>query len=159
SIDNIPGVPKCGPKTAAKWISQYGDLDGVIAHAEEVGGKIGENLRSVLAQLPLSRQLATIKTDCELKVGPTDLALRPRDVDALRELYTRYAFVQALRELNKEQGAGSREQEKRNTMTRRRLQSSSLESQVPSPGLKANTNSSPPARNWMRGSKNYAMPN
>jgi DNA polymerase-1 len=110
SIDNIPGVPKCGPKTAAKWISQYGDLDGVIAHAEEVGGKIGENLRSVLAQLPLSRQLATIKIDCELKVGPTDLALRPRDVDALRELYTRYAFVQALRELDKEQGAGSREQ-------------------------------------------------
>ncbi len=110
SIDNIPGVPKCGPKTAAKWISQYGDLDGVIAHAEEVGGKIGENLRSVLAQLPLSRQLATIKTDCELKVGPTDLALRPRDVDALRELYTRYAFVQALRELDKEQGPGTRGQ-------------------------------------------------
>ncbi|MER3547217.1 MAG: DNA polymerase I, partial [Rhodanobacteraceae bacterium] len=104
SIDNIPGVPKCGPKTAARWISQYGDLDGVIAHASEVGGKIGESLRGVLAQLPLSRRLATIKTDCELEVGPRDLALRPRDVDALRELYTRYAFVQALRELDHEQG-------------------------------------------------------
>ncbi|MGH8212767.1 MAG: DNA polymerase I, partial [Rhodanobacteraceae bacterium] len=101
SIDNIPGVPKCGPKTAAKWIGQYGDLDGVIAHAHEVGGKIGENLRGVLTQLPLSRQLATIKTDCELEVGPTGLALRPRDVEALRELYTRYAFVQALKELER----------------------------------------------------------
>jgi DNA polymerase-1 len=110
SIDNIPGVPKCGPKTAAKWISQYGDLDGVIAHADEVGGKIGENLRGVLAQLPLSRQLATIKTDCELEAGPTDLALRGRDVGALRELYTRYAFTQALKELDKaepEKGSGS----------------------------------------------------
>src|SRR5690348_11139014 len=94
SIDNIPAVPKCGPKTAAKWIGEYGDLDGVIAHAGEVGGKIGENLRATLPQLPLSRQLATIKTDCELEVGPTDLVLRPRDVDVLRELYTRYAFTQ-----------------------------------------------------------------
>src|SRR5579885_1631897 len=107
SVDNIPGVPKCGPKTAAKWISQYSDLDGVIAHADEVGGKIGENLRGAVPHLPLSRQLATIKTDCELEVGPRDLALRPRDVDALRELYTRYAFTQALRELDKEQGPGT----------------------------------------------------
>ncbi|HET6913537.1 MAG TPA: DNA polymerase I [Rhodanobacteraceae bacterium] len=104
-IDNIPGVPKCGPKTAAKWIGQYGDLDGVIAHAEEVGGKIGENLRAALPQLPLSRQLATIKLDCELEVAPTDLRLRDRDVEALRELYTRYAFTQALKELEK--GSGS----------------------------------------------------
>src|SRR5690242_11524825 len=108
SIDNIPGVPKCGPKTAAKWISQYGDLDGVIAHANEVGGKIGENLRAALPQLPLSRQLATIKLDCELEVGPTDLALRERDTEALRELYTRYAFTQALKELEAP-GSGRRE--------------------------------------------------
>src|SRR5579885_888507 len=110
SIDNIPGVPKCGPKTAAKWISQYGDLDGVIAHADEVGGKIGENLRGALPHLPLSKQLATIKTDCELEVGPRDLALRPRDVEALRELYQRYSFVQALKELDKDQGPGTRDQ-------------------------------------------------
>ncbi|HEX7129443.1 MAG TPA: DNA polymerase I, partial [Rhodanobacteraceae bacterium] len=105
AIDNIPGVPKCGPKTAAKWIGQYGDLDGVMAHADEVGGKIGENLRGALPQLPLSRQLATIKLDCELDVAPTDLHLRDRDVDTLRELYTRYAFTQALKELEK--GSGS----------------------------------------------------
>jgi DNA polymerase-1 len=125
SIDNIPGVPKCGPKTAAKWISQYGDLDGVIAHADEVGGKIGENLRGVLAQLPLSRQLATIKTDCELEAGPTDLALRERDVGALRELYTRYAFTQALKELDAaEMGPGSFSDSKPAT--------------VPDPGTKMN---------------------
>ncbi len=99
SIDNIPGVPKCGPKTAAKWLSQYGTLDDVIAHADEVGGKIGENLRATLPQLPLSRQLATIRDDVALELGPRDLLLRARDVDALRELYARYEFRQALKEL------------------------------------------------------------
>jgi DNA polymerase-1 len=99
SIDNIPGVVKCGPKTAAKWLNEYGTLDGVIASADKVGGKIGENLRAALAQLPLSRQLATIKTDVELDQGPGDLLLRERDVEALRELYARYEFRQALKEL------------------------------------------------------------
>jgi DNA polymerase-1 len=99
SVDNIPGVEKCGPKTAAKWLAEYGSLDGVIAAAEKVGGKIGENLRRALPQLPLSRQLATIKTDVELDRGPADLHLRERDVDALRGLYRRYEFNAALKEL------------------------------------------------------------
>ncbi|HJP98903.1 MAG TPA: DNA polymerase I [Rhodanobacteraceae bacterium] len=106
SIDNIPGVSKCGPKTAAKWLNQYGTLDDVIARAHEVGGKIGENLRAALGQLPLSRQLATIRTDVALEVGPGDLLLRARNVDALRELYTRYEFRQALKELE-QQGPGT----------------------------------------------------
>ncbi len=63
SVDNIPGVEKCGPKTAAKWLVEYGSLDAIVANADKVGGKIGENLRAALPQLPLSRQLATIKTD------------------------------------------------------------------------------------------------
>lgn len=100
SIDNIPGVEKCGPKTAAKWLAQYGSLDEVIAHAHEVGGKIGENLRKALPQLPLSRQLATIRTDVPLAQGPRDLHLRERDTDALRELYRRYEFNAALKELD-----------------------------------------------------------
>ncbi|MCW5581969.1 MAG: DNA polymerase I, partial [Luteimonas sp.] len=104
SVDNIPGVPKCGPKTAAKWLAEYGSLDGVIAHAGEVKGKIGENLREALPQLPLSRQLATIKTDVPLDVAPAGLALRERDVEALRGLYARYGFNQALKEL---EGNGS----------------------------------------------------
>jgi DNA polymerase-1 len=99
SIDNIPGVEKCGPKTAAKWLGEYGTLDEVIANADKVGGKIGENLRRALPQLPLSRQLATIKTDVVLDVGPTDLKLRPRDVETLRTLYKRYEFNAALKEL------------------------------------------------------------
>ncbi|HEX5487893.1 MAG TPA: DNA polymerase I [Rhodanobacteraceae bacterium] len=109
SVDNIPGVPKCGPKTAAKWLNQFGTLDDVIARADDVGGKIGENLRAALPQLPLSRQLATIKTDVEMDLGPRDLVPRPRDVDALRALYSRYEFRQALKELDKSPGPGTRD--------------------------------------------------
>ncbi|TWT19194.1 DNA polymerase I [Luteimonas marina] len=100
SIDNIPGVPKCGPKTAAKWLAEYGTLDGVVANAGAIKGKIGESLREALPQLPLSRQLATIKTDVALDVAPQALGLRERDVDALRGLYARYGFNQALKELD-----------------------------------------------------------
>lgn len=100
AIDNIPGVPKCGPKTAAKWLSEYDTLDGVIANAGAIKGKIGENLREALPQLPLSRQLATIRTDVELEVAPDGLRLRPRHVDDLRVLYARYGFNQALKELD-----------------------------------------------------------
>ena len=100
SVDNIPGVPKCGPKTAAKWLAEYDTLDGVIAHADTIKGKIGESLRDALPQLPLSRQLATIKTDVALDVSPQGLQMRPRDVEALRTLYARYGFNQALKELD-----------------------------------------------------------
>lgn len=99
SVDNIPGVEKCGPKTAAKWLGEYGTLDGVIAHAGDIKGKIGENLRAALPRLPLNRTLTTIKTDVALERGPTELVLRERHVDTLRELYARYGFKQALREL------------------------------------------------------------
>ncbi len=100
AIDNIPGVPRCGPKTAAKWLAEYATLDGVIANAAKVGGKIGESLREALPQLPLSRQLATIKTDVALEFGPTQLARREADTALLRELYTRYEFKAALKDLD-----------------------------------------------------------
>ena len=100
SVDNIPGVAKCGPKTAAKWLAEYGSLDAVIANAHTIGGKIGENLRQALPQLPTNRALATIKTDLALPQTPDQLVLRPRDADALRVLYARYGFNQALRELD-----------------------------------------------------------
>ncbi|MFC4726630.1 DNA polymerase I [Coralloluteibacterium thermophilus] len=100
SVDNIPGVEKCGPKTAAKWLTAYGDLDGVIAAAPDMKGKIGENLRAALPRLGLNRTLVTIRTDVPLAFGPTDLALRPRDAGTLRGLYARYGFTQALRELD-----------------------------------------------------------
>ncbi len=100
SSDNIPGVPKCGPKTAAKWLAEYGSLDGVIAHAGQIGGKVGDYLRAALPQLSLSRTLATIKTDVPLSLQPTDLTRRPPDTDLLRTLYTRYEFKNALKELD-----------------------------------------------------------
>ena len=99
SIDNIIGVAKCGPKTAAKWLAQYGTLEGVIAHHAEIGGKIGDNLREVLPRLPLNRELATIRTDVPLAQRPEQLVLRDRDADKLRALYARYGFKQALRDL------------------------------------------------------------
>jgi DNA polymerase-1 len=100
TVDNVPGVPKCGPKTAAKWLAEYDSLDGVIANAAKIGGKIGESLRATLPQLPLSRELVTIKTDVTLDVGPAALAQRPADVALLRELYARYDFKAALKDLD-----------------------------------------------------------
>jgi len=99
SVDNVPGVPKVGPKTAAKWLAQYGTLDNIIAHASEFTGVIGDNLRQSLAWLPQGRALLTVKTDCELPVKPTDLVLTPIDVPTLRRLYQRFEFKPWLRDL------------------------------------------------------------
>ncbi|WP_329914258.1 DNA polymerase I [Stenotrophomonas sp. SMYL86] len=99
TVDNVPGVEKCGPKTAAKWLAEYQDLDGVMAAAPTMKGKIGENLRAALERLPLNRELVTIRTDVELDASPTTLALREQDVPELTELYARYGFTQALKEL------------------------------------------------------------
>jgi len=99
TIDNVPGVEKCGPKTAAKWLAEYGTLAAIIDRADEIKGKIGDNLRVALPRLPLNRTLVTIKTDVVLEGGPDTLPLRDRHVDELRELYARYGFNQALKEL------------------------------------------------------------
>lgn len=107
SVDNVPGVDKCGPKTAAKWLSQYGSLEGVIANAGNIKGKIGENLRAALERLPLNRTLVTIRTDVPLQVSARDLVLREQHVDDLRALYTRYGFNQALKDLDGGAPAGA----------------------------------------------------
>jgi DNA polymerase-1 len=95
--DNIPGVPGVGPKTAAKWLQQYRDLDTLKAHAGEVSGKIGERLRDSLGALDLSKQLATIRCDVELPLQPQDLALRPQDSARLGALFERLEFTRLLR--------------------------------------------------------------
>ncbi|MGH8501229.1 MAG: DNA polymerase I [Gammaproteobacteria bacterium] len=100
-IDNIPGVPGVGPKTAAKWLQAYDSLDSVVEHAGEIKGKIGEKLRAALADLPLSYELATIKCDVPLALAPQDLAIRPADTDRLRALYQRYEFKAWLAALGK----------------------------------------------------------
>lgn len=103
SVDNVPGVDKVGPKTAAKWLQQYGSLDAIIAHAGQIEGKVGENLRRALPWLPTARALLTVRTDGELaqRVPPlAALAVRAPDTARLRELYTRWEFRSFLRELN-----------------------------------------------------------
>ncbi len=99
SSDNIPGVPKVGPKTAAKWLASYGSIDGIRNHADEIGGKVGESLRAHLDQLALSQKLATIVCDVALETGPEDLARRPADSETLREIYKRLEFNALLRQL------------------------------------------------------------
>ncbi len=105
SVDNIPGVEKCGPKTAAKWLAQYDTLEQVIAHAGDVGGKIGEYLRAALPQLPLSKQLATIRLDVDVPQSLDDLRRADPDAAKLRELYTRYEFNAALKDLDRQEPA------------------------------------------------------
>ncbi|MCR4331596.1 MAG: hypothetical protein NUV34_02660 [Sulfuricaulis sp.] len=90
--DNIPGVPGVGPKTAAKWLQEYGSLDAIVAHANDVPGKAGESLRASLGHLPMARSLATIKCDVELKLAPQDLRRTPPDNARLRELFARLEF-------------------------------------------------------------------
>jgi DNA polymerase-1 len=103
--DNIPGVEKCGPKTAAKWLGQWGDLDSVMANAGEVGGKIGEYLRAALDTLPLSRDLATIRTDLELECSPDGLQRGEVDGAALRKFLEHYEFNSWLRDLDEGEAA------------------------------------------------------
>jgi DNA polymerase-1 len=92
TVDNVPGVEKCGPKTAAKWLAEYGSLDNLIAHAGEVGGKVGENLRCHLDFLPLARRLVTVATDVVLPVSLDDLSTRDPDIQTLNVLYKRFEF-------------------------------------------------------------------
>ncbi len=92
SVDNIPGVPKVGPKTAAKWLTEFGTLDDVIARADEVKGKVGENLRGALDTLPMSRDLATIRCDLELEFTIADLESGEPDTERLVELFEQFDF-------------------------------------------------------------------
>ena len=98
--DNIPGIPKVGPKTAAKWLNQYGTLDEIVAHAAEIPGKVGESLREHLGRLDLSRRLATIRCDVGLEQAPDDLTRRAPDTDKLRALYARLELSSLLRQLS-----------------------------------------------------------
>ncbi|WP_374519831.1 DNA polymerase I [Undibacterium squillarum] len=111
TVDNVPGVSKCGPKTAVKWLTEYDSLDGVIANAASIKGVVGENLRNVLDWLPTGRQLITVKTDCDLSAhmqSITDtLISKPEDKDALIAFFARYGFKTWLRELSGDATAGA----------------------------------------------------
>ena len=99
SSDNIPGVPKVGPKTAAKWIAEYGNLEGVMQHADEIKGKVGENLRESLDFLPMSYELATIKLDCDTGISIDELEQGDADPAELALYYREFGFSRWLDEI------------------------------------------------------------
>jgi DNA polymerase-1 len=99
SVDNVPGVEKVGPKTAVKWLQQFGTLDEIVKRADEIGGAVGDNLRKALDWLPQGRRLLTVKCDVELPLGPDQLAAQPEDREQLAKLYERFDFKTWLREL------------------------------------------------------------
>jgi DNA polymerase-1 len=104
SSDNIPGVPKVGAKTAAKWLNQYASADGIIEHGEEIKGKVGESLRDNIESLRLSQNLARIKTDVGLDVSIDDLKAGEANTDALRKLYSHFELRSLLRGLDDDTG-------------------------------------------------------
>ncbi len=99
AVDNVPGVAKVGPKTAVKWLTQYGTLDEIVQHAADIGGVVGKNLRDALDWLPQARQLLTIKCDVELPQRVEGLAPQPQDKGRLAELFDRFEFKTWRREL------------------------------------------------------------
>lgn len=107
TVDNIPGITKCGPKTAVKWLTEYQTLDNLIHHADEIGGKIGEYLRASIPQLPLSQKLVTIKTDVDLPLSWGELKPEPMNKERLIELTREFEFKNWLKELLGEEGRTS----------------------------------------------------
>ncbi|MDS4013448.1 MAG: DNA polymerase I [Candidatus Accumulibacter sp.] len=108
SVDNVPGVPRVGAKTAVKWLSEYGSLDAVIAAAGEIGGVVGQNLRQALDFLPLARRLLTVRYDVELPVAPSDLKPRPLDRERLVELFSRFEMRSWLADVERAAAAAPR---------------------------------------------------
>ncbi|RCS59248.1 DNA polymerase I [Parvibium lacunae] len=104
TVDNVPGVTKVGPKTAVKWLTQYGSLEGVIENAANITGVVGENLRQALDWLPTGRRLVTVKCDCDLSAYvqhvSDQLGFQTQDNDTLRSLFERYGFKTWLREIS-----------------------------------------------------------
>ncbi len=101
-VDNVPGVEKVGPKTAVKWLAQYGTLDNLVQHAGEIGGVVGENLRKALDWLPQARRLLTVKCDVQLPQTYTELIPPQQDKEQLRGLFEHFEFKSWLREVNGE---------------------------------------------------------
>ncbi len=106
AVDNVPGVAKCGPKTAVKWLAEYGTLDNLIAHAGEIKGVVGQNLRDALDWLPQGRRLITVKCDVEDLPAYAELVAPPANTEKLRELFEQFEFRTWLRELNGDDTVG-----------------------------------------------------
>ena len=105
AVDNVPGVPKCGPKTALKWLAEFGDLNNLMVRAGEVKGAVGENLRNALDWLPMARRLITVKCDVDLPQRPDELGWKPEDRGILAGLFAKYNFRTWLREVTESAAA------------------------------------------------------
>jgi DNA polymerase-1 len=103
TVDNVPGVEKCGPKTAIKWLTQFESLDGIVAHADEIKGAVGDNLRRALDFLPMARKLVTVERNCDMTDHivsiEESLQSRPESREELRDVFTRHGFKTWLREV------------------------------------------------------------
>lgn len=110
--DNIPGVPKVGPKTAAKWLNQYGSLDAVLDHKDEIRGKVGENLVAAAEMLPMSRELATIKCDVELDWPLEELRVEDMDIPALTDWFNQLEFRTLLRQITEDMEAAPKAEQR-----------------------------------------------
>ena len=119
SVDNIPGVPKVGPKTAVKWLNEFGDLDKIIDNADEIKGKVGENLREFLPKIPLTKKLVTLKCDVELDLNPEDLIISESNDSDLHEIYTKWNFTSWLAQL-KEKNSNEKNESSKN-VTQKKL--------------------------------------
>ncbi len=108
--DNIPGVPKVGPKTAAKWLNQYGSLDNIIKNADEIKGKVGENLRAHISEIPLTRELVTVLSDVKLDEKLMELSPREQDREKLIALFSELEFKTWLAEVLSTEKAASKEE-------------------------------------------------
>ena len=109
SSDNVPGVPKVGPKTAVKWLTEHGSLQKIVEHADEIKGKVGESLRSNLELLYLSKDLVTLKLDVDLEFKPHELVQTTPDKDALREAYSHWQFRSWLSELDQTENSNNKQ--------------------------------------------------
>lgn len=134
--DNIPGVPRVGDKTAARWLQKYGSLDNIIAHADEIKGVVGQNLRDFIPNFELTRQLVTVKTDCDLSVinnDPERLIPLEQNTDLLIELFHEFGFRTFLRELTQDptiEPEGGRRQEKRAVQSTAESKQGAAEEQI-----------------------------
>jgi len=114
TVDNVPGVPKAGPKTAVKWLTEFGDLDSLIAKSDQIKGVVGENLRNSLEWLEKAKRLLTVKVDCELDEHLNDLSelqVQPENHDELRQLFIRYGFKTWLKEYEPHNQSSEQESE------------------------------------------------
>ena len=109
--DNIPGVPKVGAKTAAKWLNEYGSVEEIITHADDIKGKVGDSLRDNIEQLQLSQALTSVRLDVDLPISIDDLTASAADVEILRELFSRYELRTLLRQLDERAAAPAKASE------------------------------------------------